>query len=359
MSDISLIETKNYTCYYSIENTGDFKLYTPTPSGNIEYTEYDVFTSLGHTIIAFKELDPYSGDFNYVLVYNDEEFIIDTICYDDILEHFTKDVLKEQDMYCVMSSKVMTPATAVKDAVNFIHRCDAGKYGPVQFPLEDGVRPTVTDTSLFQHINKITVMLGAGGVAHVVYGAVPKLNDSFRDWPAVSGVAKTIMGVMKLIIEWASLTESPFNSDDEVALTCKTYIDTLKIPQNVLDEISEYQEDMPVYRYFQNQENARRGFTEQPTPTPLFLNWIKSTHRYRTLNALVRNHPSPPSVPENILLSERQDIEYQIHGLCIRNGIDSALSPLEILEQLPPFTDLTLSQWILDVNYIKSYIAYS
>ena len=148
MSDISLINTANYRCYYSIDGTADFKLYTPTPSGNIEYVEYDTFTSLDKTIIAFKELDPYSGDFNYVLVRDNEESIIDAICYDDILEHLVKDSLKEQDMYCVMSSKVMTPATTNKDAVDFVHRCDAGKYGPVQFPLEDGVRPTVTDTEL-------------------------------------------------------------------------------------------------------------------------------------------------------------------------------------------------------------------
>jgi hypothetical protein len=359
MGDISLIDTSNYKCYYSIDGIEDFKLYTPTPSGNIEYTEYDTFTSVDKTIIAFKELDPYSGDFNYVLIYNDEESIIDAVCYEDILEHIAKDNHKEEDMYCVMSSKVMTPAAASKDAVNFIHRCDAGKYGPVQFPLEDGVSPTVTDTALFQHITKISVMIGAGGVAHIVYGAVPKLNDSFRDWPAVTGVAKTLMGVMKLIIEWASLTESPFNSDDEVALTCKTYIDTLKIPADVLNEISEYQEDMPVYRYFQNQENARRGFDEQTNISPLFLNWVKSTHRYRTLSALVHNHPSPPVVPEEILLLEKQNIESKIYGICIKHGVDFSLSPLEMLEKIPPFTDLTLGQWILEVNYLKSYISYS
>jgi hypothetical protein len=334
-------------------------LYTPTPSGNIEYTEYDTFTSADKTIIAFRELDPYSGDFNYVLVCDNEESIIDAICYDDILQHLSKDGIKEEDMYCVMSSKVMTPATANKDAVDFVDRCDAGKYGPVQFPLEDGVRPTVTDTELFQHISKIAVMLGAGGVGHVVYGAVPNLDDSFRDWPAVSGVAKTLMGVMKLIIEWASLTESPFNSNNEVSLTCKNYIDTLQIPVNVLNEISEYQEDMPVYRYLQNQTNSRRGFIEQPTLSPLFSDWVKSTHRYRTLSALVHNHPSPPAVPEEILLLEKQYIESKVYEICIRNGIDLVLSPLEILEQIAPFTDLTQSQWIIDTNHIKSYIAYS
>jgi hypothetical protein len=359
MSDISLINTANYKCYYSVDGTADFKLYTPTPSGNIEYKEYDTFTSADKTIIAFKELDPYSGDFNYVLVRNNEESIIDAICYDDILEHFIKNSIEEEDMYCVMASKVMTPATASKDAVDFINRCDAGKYGPVQFPLEDGVRPTVTDTLLFQHINKITVMLGAGGVAHIVYGAVPRLNNSFRDWPAVTGVAKTVMGVMKLITEWASLTESPFNSTNEVSLACKNYIETLQIPENVLNEISEYQEDMPVYRYFQNQENTRHGFTEQATVSPLFLNWVKSTHRYRTLNALVHNHPSPPVVPEEILSSERQYVESKMYEICIKYGIDLSLSPLEILDQIPPSTDLTLSRWILEVNYIKSHIAYS
>lgn len=359
MSDISLIETANYKCYYSVDGAADFKLYTLTPSGNIEYTAYDTFTSAGKTIIAFKELDPYSGDFNYVLVRNNQESIIDAVCYDDILEHFIKDSIKEEDMYCVMSSKILTPATASTGAVDYSNRCDAGKYGPVLFSLEDGMRPAVIDMSVFQHLGKVSIMLGAGGVGYVVYGTVPKLNDSFRDWPAVTGVAKTLMGVMKLIIEWASLADEPFNLSDEIAVSCKNYINTLQIPENVLNEISEYQEDMPVYRYFQNQENARRGFTEQVSVSPLFLNWVKSTHRYRTLNALVHNHPSPPVVPEEILSLERQHIESKIYEICIKYDIESSLSPLEILEQIPSFTDLTLSRWILEVNYIKSYIAYS
>lgn len=359
MSDISLINTANYKCYYSIDGTADFKLYTPTPSGNIEYTEYDIFTSANNTIIAFKELDPYSGDFNYVLVRNNKESIIDAICYDDILQHLSKDDIKEQDMYCIMPSKVMTPAFVKTEALQLVDRCDAGKYGPAMLLLEDGVRPTPTDISLFQHITKATIILGAAGIGNIVYGAVPRLGTSFRDWPAVSSMSKTLMGLMKLIIEWASLADEPFNSTDRVAVLCKNYINTLQIPENVLNEISEHQEDMPLYRYLQNQSNARSGFTEETSVGPLFLNWIKSSHRYRTLSALVNNHPSPPFVPEDILLSEKQDIEYHIHGICIRNDIDSALSPLEILEQLPPFTDLTLSQWILDVNYLKSYIAYS
>lgn len=360
MSDISLINTANYECYYSIDGTADFKLYTPTPSGNIEYTEYDTFTSVDKTIIAFKELDPYSGDFNYVLIYNNnKESIIDAICYDDILQHLSKDGIKEQDMYCIMPSKVMTPAFAKTEALQLVDRCDAGKYGPAMLSLEDGVRPTPTDISLFQHITKVAILFGASGVANIVYGAVPSLSTSFREWPAVSSMSKTLTGLMKLIIEWASLADEPFNSTDRVALLCKNYIDTLQIPADVLNEISEYQEDMPVYRYLQNQENARHGFTEQTTVGPLFLNWVKSTHRYRTLNSLVHNHPSPPAVPEEVLSSERQYIESKVYEICIKNDIDLAASPLEILAQIAPFTDLTQSQWIIDTNHVKSYIAYS
>jgi hypothetical protein len=359
MSDISLIDTANYKCYYSFDSVTDFRLYTPTPSGNIEYTEYDVFTSADKIIIAFKELDPYSGDFNYVLVCDNKESIIDAICYDDILQHLSKEDIKEQDMYCIMPSKVMTPAFVKTEALQLVDRCDAGKYGPAMLLLEDGVRPTPTDISLFKHITKATIMLGSAGVGNIVYGAVPGLGTSFRDWPAVSSMSKTLTGLMKLIIEWASLADEPFNSTDRVALLCKNYINTLQIPENVLAEISEHQEDMPLYRYFSNQENARSGFTEQISVGPLFLNWIKGTHRYRTLNALVHNHPSPPVVPEEVLSSERQYIESKIYEICIRHGIELSLSPMEILEQIPPFTDLTQSQWILDVNYIKSYIAYS
>jgi hypothetical protein len=334
-------------------------LYTPTPSGNIEYTEYDTFTSADKTIIAFKELDPYSGDFNYVLVRDNKESIIDAICYDDILQHLSRDGIKEQDMYCIMPSKVMTPAFVKTEALQLVDRCDAGKYGPAMLLLEDGVRPTPTDISLFKHITKATIMLGSAGVGNIVYGAVPELGTSFRDWPAVSSMSKTLTGLMKLIIEWASLADEPFNSTDRVALLCKKYINTLQIPADVLNEICEYQEDMPLYRYLHNEVNARSGFTEQISVGPLFLNWVKSTHRYRTLNALVHNHPSPPAVPEEILLLEKQYIELKIYEICMRNGIDLVSSPLEILEQIAPFTDSTQSQWIIDTNHIKSYIAYS
>jgi hypothetical protein len=359
MSDISLINTADYKCYYSIDGTSDFKLYTPTPSGDIEYTEYDTFTSVDKTIIAFKELDPFSGDFNYILVHDNKESIIDAICYDDILEFISRDTIREDSWFTVCKSIITDNNTPDHDSIKNTSRCDTGKYGPFKMIMDDGVSLRDRDGEIFKHTNKVTVLLSVADSGYIVSGRNPVIGTSFRDWPAVVCFSKTITGILKLVIEWASLVDSPFNDESEIALVCKDFITSLNIPNNVLNEISEYQEDMPVYRYIKGESVARHGFTEQANVGPLFLNWIKSTHRYRTLNALVHNHPSPPVVPEEVLSSERQYIESKVYEICIKNDIDLTSSPLEILAQIAPFTDLTLSQWITDTNHVKSYIAYS
>jgi hypothetical protein len=168
-----------------------------------------------------------------------------------------------------------------------------------------------------------------------------------------------MMGMMKLIVEWASLAESPFDDASEISMVCKNFITALKIPENVINEISNQQEDMPVYRYIKGESDARHGFDEQPNIGPLFMNWIKNTHRHRTLSSLVANHSSPPFVPEEILLKEKLDIESQIYKLCIKYNFDESLSSEEILKNIPKPTGLQHLEYTKEIGYVKSHIAYS
>ena len=143
---------------------------------------------------------------------------------------------------------------------------------------------------------------------------VSGVGTSYREWPAVSGISKTLMGCMKLIVEWASLVDEPFNITDEIALDAKQYLEALKMPLEVVKEISEYQEDMPVYRYLSGVKNPRNNFIEQTVVSPLFLKWLKTQLRYLSLNALVANIENTPTIDENILRQEKEEFDKIIYS---------------------------------------------
>ena len=54
MNNTSQINPSIYGCYYIHPSLDLFALYLRTPEGDVEYTNYDLFTADDKTIIAFK-----------------------------------------------------------------------------------------------------------------------------------------------------------------------------------------------------------------------------------------------------------------------------------------------------------------
>ena len=336
MNNTEQIDVTLYGCYYVYESLDAFKLYRRYPDGDMEYTEYDTFTADDKTIIAFKDFDITKVEYNYVLVSNGNESIVQWATYESIYNQFNQKQINTHDVYAVLDSVSMPNLMAVHvpTIISYDKRCDTNSYGVFPYQLTDGVKPSVSDPSVVngQNIKSMIPFLSVCGAAHIEYFAIEGAGTSHQDWPCVTGMSKTFMGAMKLVVEWASLAAEPFGLNEEIVLDAKNFLETLELGQDIIDEISEYQEDMPLYRYLKNVDNARTGFEETTTISPLLNAWLRKKVRYTSLNSLVAQYPEEVNIDSTVLEEEKISIEASAYAYCMLLDVDDeSITPEQAL----------------------------
>ena len=371
MNNTSEINPSLYGCYYVYESLDDFKLYLRYPDGDIEYTQYDLFIADDKTIIAFKDFNVSKVDYNYILISDGKESILQWSCYEFVYDQLHQDSIDPSDAYCILNSVSMPNlmATNYDPLLSYESRCDTNTYGVTPYALTDGQKPAPVDSEKFngQTIKSIVPFINVCGASHIEYFKVDGLGSSYKDWPAVSGVAKTLMGAMKLIIEWASLNNEPFNINDEIVVDSKNFMESLELGQDIVNEINEYQEDMPVYRYLKNVNNARTDFDETTTVGPLLFAWLCKKLRYVSLNSLVANHPENINIDSEVLATEKTIIETVIYEVCEKLELNSKnLTAKEVIQFVNnqsdpslPQPSLRYSEQIKAKKALLAYIAYN
>lgn len=369
MNNTAQIDVSLYGCYYVHESLEPFKIYRRHPDGDMEYTEYDTFTADDKTIIAFKDYSVYKTDYNYVLISNGKESIVQDATYESLYHQVNQQEVDTIDAYIIFNS-VSVPNMQTTDydpILSYESRCDTHSYGVTPYQLVDGEKQEHVDRSVFNSgsIKILSPALSVSGVQCLMYFGVEGLGTSYRDSPSVSRISKTFMGAMKLIIEWASLAADPFDINEELIVDSRNFLEDLNIGQDIIDEISEYQEDMPVYRYLKNVPNARQGFEEVTTISPLFSAWLRKNLRYVSLNSLVAQYPEEINIDSNVLAEEKISIEADVYKYCIMMQIDDMVvtpkEALNIIEYPSVYQseNLSRSDTFKARKAILSYMSYS
>jgi hypothetical protein len=369
MNNTAQIDVSLYGCYYVHESLEPFKIYTRHPDGDMEYTEYDTFTADDKTLIAFKNFNFSVVDYNYVLVSNGVESLIQWSCYEFVREYINESTITEDCVYTVLNS-VSMPNLRTSDynpIISYENRCDNETYGGKPYAMLDGVKDSSVnpETVNGQTIKLSLPLINSVGDAHIVYFKMVGQGTDYRDWPGVTRMSKSFVGAVKLLIEWASLKEEPFNSTEEIVLDCASLLEKLEIGQDIIDEFIATQEDMPLYRYLKGMNNARSDFEESTTIGPLFDNWLKSKVRYVSLNSLVANYPKTINIDSNVLEQERVSIEADVYKYCIMMQIDfMVITPKEALNiiEYPSIwqsENLSRSDTFKARKALLSYMSYS
>lgn len=333
MNNTAEINVALYGCYYVYESLDAFKIYIRHPGGDVEYMEYDTFAADDKTIIAFKDYALTKTDYSYVLISNSVESIIQDATYESLYYELNKKEVNITDAYIIFNS-VSVPNMKTENynpILSYESRCDTHSYGVTPYQLVDGETQSHVDRSVFNagSIKTLLPVLGVSGTQCLMYFGVDGLGTSYRDSPSVSRISKTLMGAMKLIIEWASLANEPFDINEELIVDSRNFLEDLDLGQDVIDEISEYQEDMPVYRYLKSVPNARHGFEEVTTISPLFSAWLRKKLRYVSLNSLVAKYPTKINIDTNVLETEKILIEGDVYKYCTILQIDFMIATPE------------------------------
>ena len=338
MNELSSINTNLYKCYAITNAKSNIKIYLHKPDGDVLYEDYDLFSVGEKTLIAFKKLDKTNSDYAYKIV-SDEltDWIQSTTFWQlSFIINSLYDITKT--VFYITDSISVPDAIATKQNLS-IHgegRCDATQYGPGPFSDESNFGGPSIDPQYHNvsNIKNFLMTLNSLSNLHILYFEYKELSDSaYRNFFGGVGAAKTLMGIMKIIIEWAETCEFPWSNDQIIARKCKQALIDLAVPNDVIEEIKQVQSDMVVARYLSNDPECRGDVEEQINLSPLFKKWLCSKIRYESINLLQQNNIDTISIPNEILEIEKQQVYFYLYKYLINQNINLQDYTLEQIEQ--------------------------
>jgi hypothetical protein len=364
MNNINEIDINLYGSYAITSFTENIKIYTVHPEGEFEFFDYELFSLGANTLIAFTSFDFSKSDNLYKVVSNKNIETIDFQIYEAIIDVIDENYEKEKNLFVLMNSVPVQQKIqegSFRSVVDLNKRCDINTFGAMAFiDTSDGISPTIVDYSIMtaDNITGSAVTINYPGSA-VIMKIIGKNfpESSYKNWPSVVGTCRTLTGAIRLAIEWSKATQSPWNSQEEIAIKSKDLLEKLQIPNDVIKEIIDFQTPMPVEMFLSGDPNPRRSIDEKIKLPPLFKKWYMSRIRYKSLNTLAKNFPDNIEIPVNILNKEKNKYEQIIFEFCILNNIDyTNNSAKEILNLLNTNSNFRFTS---DKNIYDSLLIYS
>lgn len=190
-------------------------------------------------------------------------------------------------------------------------RCDAGLYGVELFadPLGDSTIavPDVADALLVYE-----PILSINGVAHLVYierenknNKTELMNNSITPFATYS-----LGEALKLILEWAQVSQMPFDNTETIAGKAYLFTEQLKITNNLISN----QPDMQIFEYLKGNPTARvRPENVQPLSEEADT-FIKKNVAHSCLSSLIAIHPDAANITA-VKQAEQQKIAKDIENL--------------------------------------------
>jgi hypothetical protein len=98
------------------------------------------------------------------------------------------------------------------------------------------------------------------------------LNFEIEPTPSVMWAGRSIYHLFKNIREWSFMVDAPFNSDHPMATYSKLVLDSLNVPQEILNEIDSMP-DMHLAKFLKGQSNYKQ-IPEHASISQSFKDWI-------------------------------------------------------------------------------------
>lgn len=302
-------------CYAFLSPTQNISIYSKQPNGDIEITDFEAFSVSGGTLIVFDNYFDHQFKYCYTAVLDNG---IEQTFQGHTLESINTEMFdigreKPHKFFALFDSVDINvnPAEVIKNK----DRCDIGVYAPRGFLLNDGIKETSYDPEVFKAANykNFQPILSLNGVLHIFVQEIWPINMTWRNWPIVTGVSKTLSGAFKLMSEWAYLYDNGM-SEEKIAHNSSAFIKEIGITPEMISELNEIQVDMPVFRFINGYGDARHGFSEVNQLPESINNLIKSQVMYMSLASLSKHHPEHPVFDEELKKTELEETMKNIYS---------------------------------------------
>jgi hypothetical protein len=261
--------------------------------------DYTLLSVKDKILVVFHNYRTFTPKTYLYAEYNGLKSLIQVSVFEDIRRFFHSGKDHSWGSFLFAGSKIINKTDFPENSL----RCDINDYGP-KYWTNDGGTNNIEESSFkdkkvnLNEVEEFSMLVSVPRQGHIIYLRLKPidgvlLSDDFNNDAVVPAVTRTIFELMKLISEWASVSEEPFNNTQDISTKAKGFIDGLGIPEPIKDSIDSLQTDMQVYRYLAGSENARqRPPLEEVALMPQSVyDWFKQQFCYRSFSNLILYHP--------------------------------------------------------------------
>jgi hypothetical protein len=262
--------------------------------------DYTLLSVKNKILVVFHNYRKFSARTYLYAEYNGVKSLIQVSLFEDIQKFFHTGKDHTWGSFVFMGSRIVEPSDDNPSRV----RCDINDYGPIFWNSQgetnsDGTHDEFSQTVDITRLQDFAIIMSVPSAGHIVYLRLKpingvKIDDDYNNDSIVPAVTRTMFEIMKLIDEWAEVSKAPWGNTQAISLKAKSFIDGLKITEEVTNSIKSLQTDMQVYRYLSGNENARnRPPLEEIALMPdVVYSWFKEQFCYRSFENLVLYHPA-------------------------------------------------------------------
>ena len=273
------------------------QLFRRTPAGDEEFTAYTLHRMPdGRLLIAFNNYWGMHAVHSLVAKCGDKEELVNTQPFERIVPYWnpTLDHVG-RGVFIFMNSKPI-----YTDVNNW--RCDNTFYGPERY-VQNGEQFLINEFKL-EDIIVYEPIININGIANLCY--LHFKNDEYmRDYiintDVIPSCGVTLSEMFRLITEWATLAEKPFNSKDPIVLDAKEFLGKIGFNGSLVAD----QTNMQVAQYFLGNTDARRRPDDVVETNQGLLDFVKRKMAHMSLASLMSCYPEY----DNINVETYFDIE--------------------------------------------------
>lgn len=283
-------------------------LFKETPSGRIEKTVFQAYKMRNNKVlIAFPNDTVPTTDYNYVAVAGNVEELINIQCYERIHNIYTKAPDNDKGVFAFVNS-----LPVIHDIET--GRCDTGEYGPINFTKDGSIpKPLMDDVSKLITYEPI---LSVNGIGHIVFFHMKNDEDlaelAINNFE-IPNVARTLMEVFKIMVEWTQVYESPFYNREPISENSVKFFEAIGAGSDLISHIKDSQVDMQVVQFLLGNPNARVRPDGILPLTSEVKNWLLPKLCFMTLSKLLEFYPDAWDTDE-ILEKEKEVFAFRVNN---------------------------------------------
>ena len=331
--------------FYMLDNITDdsVKLFRRTPAGDEEFTHYSLHRMPdGKLLIAFYDYWSMHAVHSLVAKWNEIEELVNTQPFERIMPYWNPGLdYEDRGGFFFLNSKPIY--TDVND-----WRCDNTFYGPERY-IAPGEEPLFGEFKVEDIIvyEPIINMNGTATLCFVHFKNDEHMRDYVVNADVIPSCGVTLSEMFRLLTEWATLAESPFNSTEPIVLDAKAFLDQIGFDGSLVAD----QTNMQVAQYFLGNTDARRRPNDVVETNQALLDFVKRKMAHMSLASLLYCYPEYGSIDDEIKFdiesADKQFVDYlaglQIEGDFTLDNWEEALAFLP--ERLVKSSGLFVLRW--------------